>query len=75
MSACHHEFAEAVYDPTTTSVPYGSQLVRMGSDSYYEPQGYEQKSVARWSRTCKKCGKVEYTEKQEPIIVGSRPKF
>ena len=34
---------------------------------------YDEKKIDRWSRTCHKCGKVEYTYEQEPIAYV--PKF
>ena len=38
-----------------------------GSDYMPELVGFTEKKVDRWSRTCKKCGKVEYTKEQKAI--------
>jgi hypothetical protein len=71
---CSHDFPkEAKYDPETEKVPYGIKYEGHGSDLYPVASGYTDKEVPRWSRTCKLCGKIEYTKKQEPTAF--KPKF
>lgn len=70
---CDHEWGEVKYDPEIKSEPYGYRMVAHGSDVWGEPEGYHNVEHKRWSRTCKKCGKVEYTNKQ--IAVKYEPKF
>ena len=63
---CQHDFADPVYDP---------EGYQKGEFDHYEPHGsdpepvyrYHTESKARWSRTCKKCGKKEYTYHQKPV--------
>lgn len=48
-------------------------MVAQGSDVWGEPEGYRDVEHKRWSRTCRKCGKVEYTThrvsvKYEPVF-------
>lgn len=75
MDNCGHEWLPAIYDPEEYKEPYGSKQVGAGSDPYWEPEGYTTKLKPRWSRECKKCGRIEYTYTQEPIISGHKPKF
>ncbi len=42
-------------------------MVTQGSDVWGEPEGYRDVEHKRWSRTCKKCGKVEYTTHRVPV--------
>lgn len=70
---CKHDWADVVYDPEMKKEPYGYRPVHMGSDCWGEPEGYRDVKHDRWSRTCKKCGKVEYTTEQ--VAVKFEPKF
>ena len=70
---CRHEWSETKYDPEIKREPYGFKTVGQGSHIWTEPEGYRDVKHDRWSRTCKKCGKVEYTKKQ--IAVKYEPKF
>ena len=63
QNRCIHEWGEVEYDPEIKSEPYGCRTVNQGSDIWCEPEGYHNVTYKRWSRTCKKCGKVEYTKK------------
>jgi hypothetical protein len=72
---CGHEWDEAKYDPEDYMKPYGSRQVGKGSDPWWEFEGYTPAQKDRWSRECKKCGKIQYTYTQEPIVVGIKPKF
>lgn len=56
-------------------IPYGLKNVGKGSDIWMEPEGYRDGTKDRWSRECKKCGHIQYTYTQEPIISGHKPKF
>lgn len=75
IAHCHHEWKESKYDAEAIRVPYGLKNVGKGSDIWMEPEGYRDGTKDRWSRECKKCGKIEYTYTQEPIISGHKPKF
>ena len=63
IDACNHEYGECLYDPETVKVPYGSQIVKCGSDIYDMPEGYREEQQDRWSRTCKKCGHKIYSKR------------
>lgn len=64
---CCHEWGEVKYDPEIKKEPYGYRTVAKGSDVWGEPEGYHDVEHKRWSRTCKKCGKVEYTTHRVPV--------
>ena len=69
---CNHKWGEVKYDPEVINEPkYETRF--QGSDCFPELIGHSVKKVDRWSRTCKKCGKVEYTKEQKPIAF--EPKF
>lgn len=72
QSNCSHEWGKVKYDPEITHEPrYETRWI--GVDWLHEITGYTEKKVNRWSRTCKKCGKVEYTKEQ--VAVKYEPKF
>lgn len=73
QSNCNHEWGEVKYDPEIKREPYGYRIVTQGSDVWGEPKGYRDVEHKRWSRTCKKCGKVEYTKEQ--VATKYEPKF
>lgn len=69
---CQHDWNKVEYDPEFKHIPkFEDRFV--GSDYMPELVGYDEKKIDRWSRTCHKCGKVEYTYEQKPIAYG--PKF
>ncbi len=69
---CNHEWAAPKYDPEIQKIPqYKDRFI--GSDYMPIIDGYGEKKIDRWSRTCKKCGKVEYTKEQ--VVVKTVPKF
>lgn len=72
---CGHQWNEAQWDPESHLEASGYRLVGHGSDPYPEATGYHRVDKPRWSRTCKTCGKIQYTYTQEPIVVGKKPKF
>ena len=72
---CKHIWKDSKYDPETVREGYGSNMIANGSDVHYEYAGYHDVKKDRWSRECKTCGHVEYTNKQEPIVTGLKPKF
>lgn len=75
MENCGHDWNDAIYDPEDIRIPYGQKNVGKGVDIWFEPEGYRDGKKDRWSRECKKCGKIEYTYTQEPVIVGHKPSF
>lgn len=63
IKECRHDWGDTKYDPIIAK-GYHVEAVRAGSDSmpaYDVPD----KETKRWSRTCKTCGHVEYTEKEK----------
>lgn len=70
---CTHNWGEVKYDPEIKSEAYGCKVVGKGSDIWCEPEGYRDVEHSRWSRTCTKCGKVQYTKEQ--VAVKFEPKF
>ncbi|RKJ46531.1 hypothetical protein D7X98_04020 [bacterium 1XD8-76] len=67
QSNCDHEWGVVKYDPKIKKEPYGYCQVVQGSDVWGEPAGYQDVEYKRWSRTCQKCGKVEYTSRLVPF--------
>lgn len=77
QSQCKHDWDIAEYDPEKKEKTI-EEYVKVGTDSYYRESGtgiYEY--INRWSRTCKICGKKEYTYELEevPVKLERRPKF
>lgn len=62
---CKHEWSETVFDP---------EKEERADFHHFEPHGsdpipiytYYYVNVNRWRRTCKKCGKSEYTKETKP---------
>lgn len=57
---CTHEWTDVKYDPEHYKKPIFSHYAPHGSDPV-PIYNYVSTTKDRWSRTCKKCGKVEYT--------------
>ena len=70
---CNHDWTDPKYDPEITRKPIKYEIVRQGSDMWERPCEWGEVSIDRWSRKCKKCGKVEYTK--EAIPTRFVPKF
>ena len=69
---CNHEWEEPIYDPEKKEI-MDIEHIYLGSDSFDKEVGTgEYKDIPRWSRTCSKCEKKEYTYEQEKIIVESK---
>lgn len=65
---CSHDWEEAKYDPEIKKYPYGYEFhCKENGHLILKPRGYNDVEIRRWSRTCKKCGKVEYTKKEVPV--------
>lgn len=75
MANCKHDFDKTIYDPSIEKVGYGSVQDGAGSDPHWSYAGYYDEEKPRWSRTCKLCGKIEYTQEQEIVLVEKQPKF
>lgn len=75
MRNCNHDFDKPFYNPETKMEPTGFRQVAQGSDIWTESTGYTEKSIPRWTRKCKICGKEEHTYKEKPIIKGYEPDF
>lgn len=75
MLNCQHVFDKSFYNPFTTKEPYGYRTVGMGSDVWTEPEGYRDVEKPRWTRTCKKCGFEQHTDKKKSIIIKEEPDF
>ena len=63
---CCHEWGEVEFDPEIIKEPR-FETKWQGVDCWPCIVGYTEKQEERWSRTCKKCGKVEYTKEQVPV--------
>lgn len=72
QAICTHVWDEPKYDPEIKSIPQYRDAFK-GSDYMPELVGFTEKKIDRWSRTCKRCGKVEYTK--ECIATQYEPKF
>lgn len=70
--SCSHVWQPAEYDPEITPVPKFEDHWQ-GVDCFPVICGWKEKKTDRWSRTCCKCGKVEYTKEQ--VVVKTAPKF
>ena len=66
QSNCCHEWDEVKFDPEIVKEPR-HEIRWQGVDYWPEIVGHTEKKVDRWSRTCKKCGKVEYTKEQKAV--------
>lgn len=75
ISNCNHKWGEPYENKYTTREPYGTKMVRMGVDIWYEPTGYHDVNHTRWAIKCKSCGTIKYTDKTKPIIKGFEPDF
>lgn len=77
MKSCKHIWKDSKYDPEKEMKGYGSVQDGAGSDPHWSFAGYTEVEKPRWSRECKECGHVEYTYKQENVIIKSelKPKF
>jgi hypothetical protein len=69
---CNHEWDTVKYDPEIQKIPVFDDRY-IGSDYMPEFAGFDEKKIDRWSRTCKKCGKVEYTKGR--VATHYEPKF
>lgn len=65
-NAMNKTWDEVKYDPEIKNIPQYRDAFK-GSDYMPELVGFTEKKVDRWSRTCKKCGKVEYTKEQKAV--------
>lgn len=65
QNTCRHDWNESKYDPVTKYDWSYRGLEGHGSDVL--PIGdYYQTQTPRWSRSCKCCGLVQYTNEQRP---------
>ena len=72
QAGCDHVWLPVKYDPEIRMLPvYKDRFI--GVDYMPELVGHNKKEEPRWSRTCTKCGKVEYTK--ECIATAFVPKF
>ena len=69
---CIHVWGNTVYDPEIIDEPiYETRW--QGVDCWPAIVGFKKVKRDRWSRTCKKCGKVEHSK--ELVAVRFEPKF
>lgn len=73
-SSCHHQWEEPKYDPKYEDNYVFKGYTGHGSDPtpVYDTIKDDKKSD-RWSRSCLRCGKKEYTTQTE--AVKTKPKF
>ena len=77
QARCNHTWNDSIYDPENKEITrveiekQGVHLwpIEVGTGCF--------EKVDRWSRTCSKCGKKEYTYEREDIVVKTikKPKF
>ncbi len=75
---CTHDWGTAVYAPYIVKEGCGYGLIpelSHGSDPYFGFTSYQEVAKPRWKRECKKCGKVEETEKRGQKTVDTGPEF
>ena len=72
---CHHDWTDAFYNPTIEKRGYGSVQDGAGSDPHWSYAGYEDVSVPRWTRKCKKCGYEQHTKERAAVVSHYEPKF
>lgn len=75
QNSCQHLWSNPIRDDRIEKVGYGLHVKGQGSDCWSEYEGYTNKQIPRWKRICKLCGKIEYTEKQGPVISSYKPSF
>ena len=67
QAKCYHVWDEGVYDPESYEELVSDYTQTATHYDIPAPGKWVTKSKARWSRTCKKCGKKEYTTKQKTV--------
>ena len=70
---CNHEWNEVKFDPEIVKEPASYEYEGTGVDKWPVVTSWKEVKIPRWSRTCKKCGKTEYTKEQVPVKY--EPKF
>ena len=75
QARCSHEWTQPIADPYEATEGYGCRLVGLGSDPYTAPAGYAKVTKMRWKRECKKCGKVQHSDKRKQKVVDDGPDF
>ena len=71
---CKHIWGNIIFDSETVKEPIYDHLEPCGSDPYPVFRWVD-KTIPRWSRKCKECGKVEHTYTEEIVSVKKEPKF
>lgn len=73
---CRHQWGETVADhiyEKAYTIP-GDVPGTMGID-WRGPVWVPAKTIERWKRVCKLCGKIEYTNRKEQVRVEYKPVF
>lgn len=73
---CDHEWGKGVYDPLKEAETKWVEDYHIMTETFYKevPTGVI-KTTDRWCRTCKKCGKKDYTFESEITRVMRKPIF
>jgi hypothetical protein len=66
QGSCSHEWEPTLYEPETYMEPVFSHYEEHGSDPT-PVYTYRDKTKDRWSRTCKKCSKKEFSYSQKAV--------
>lgn len=74
QARCNHKFGKPYHDLKEFR-EFDYKNVGHGSDFYPEICGSHIETKSVWRRKCSICGKMEETEKIEPVVVGTRPVF
>jgi len=70
---CSHQWNEVKYDPEKFREEYLTGEYETQGIHMWPKTSFRNASKQRWSRTCKKCGKTEYTYEQKAVKY--EPKF
>ena len=71
---CNHQWGTTKYSPEIQPFYEPGAMVAHGSDVWYETIKVD-KSVPRWGRVCKNCGKEEFTYTEAVVEIRKEPKF
>lgn len=65
QSNCEHEWLDTKYDPEEILIQYCTGGYEGTGVDKWPKTAYRKGKKDRWSRTCEKCGKVEYSYVQK----------
>lgn len=63
---CNHDWDDVKYDPEKYRKEIVGDSYTQGSHVYFN-SSFVDATRDRWRRTCKNCGRIEYTYEQKPV--------